>query len=124
MSLGFDIAAAGRSPSPRQPKDWEQAILEAESRLDSVGFWLLSDAHSRSRLFEAARSYDERLFSDVVAPLLAKGAQGWATAARQQSQKLHEVSLYIDNNHESLSEWLYLRLNGKKQGIPGQGKHT
>lgn len=122
------VNRSDNTPSPRpsssqQQIDWDKALLEAEEILNSVGYWLLSDARSSRRLQEAARRYDQRKFSSVLSPLLAQSGQEWKKAARDQSRKEHDISHYLENNHEALTEWLYAKLNGVEKVYKGQGKH-
>ncbi len=60
--LAKTLQAANRNDTPpprpgssRQRIDWDKALLEAEYTINSVGYWLLSDARSSHRLQEAAR---------------------------------------------------------------------
>ena len=116
------------SPSPKpssspQRIDWDNALLEADYTINSVGYWLLSDTRSSRRLQNAARQYDETQFSSVLSPLLEQWGQQWRKAARHEGRKEHEISHYLENNHEVLSEWLYTKLNGSEKVYKGQGKH-
>lgn len=117
-----DNTPSPRPSSSQQQIDWDRALLEAEEILNSVGYWLLSDARSSRRLHEAARRYDQRRFSSVLSPLLEQYGQEWKKAARDESRKEHDISHYLENNHEALTEWLYAKLNGVEKVYKGQGK--
>ncbi len=112
-----------RPSSPRQRIDWDKALLETENTINSVGYWLLSDARSSDRLQKAARTYSQIKFSSVMDPLLEQCGQQWTKAARHEGRKEHEISHYLETNHEALSEWLYAKLNGGEKVYKGQGKH-
>ena len=124
----FQAVDRNDPPSPKlssspQRIDWDKALLEADYTINSVGYWLLSDTRSSRRLQEGARQYDETKFSSVLSPLLEQCGQQWRKAARHEGRKEHEISHYLENNHEALSEWLYAKLNGIEKVYKGQGKH-
>ena len=123
QAVNRDDSPSPRPSSSRQRIDWDQAVLEAEDTINSVGYWLLSDARSSRRLQEAARMYDQIKFSSVLNPLLEQCGQQWRKAARHEGQKEHKISHYLEINHEALSEWLYAKLNGVEKVYRGQGKH-
>ena len=123
QAVNRDDSPSPRPSSSRQRIDWDKALLEAEYTINSVGYWLLSDARSSRRLQEAARTYSWIKFSSVLNPLLEQCGQQWRKAARHEGRKEHEISHYLENNHEALSEWLYAKLNGVEKVYKGQGKH-
>ena len=123
QAVNRDDSPPSRPSSSRQRIDWDKALLEAEERINSVGYWLLSDTRTSRTLQEAARTYDPIEFSSMLSPLLKQCGQQWRKAARHEGRKEHETSHYLENNHEALSEWLYAKLNGVEKVYKGQGKH-